>query len=88
MESIASELGTRIWNVWIRDYHCRYQQSFSRRVIADAERDSITVLLTGGAILGRALLHYCCIDGVLACACVIDIRAAAFVEGLRIAVLL
>ena len=57
-------------------------------MIADAERGSITVLLTGGAILGRALLHYCIIDGVLACACVIDSGAAAFVEGLKVAVLL
>ena len=55
---------------------------------ADAEKDSITVLLTGGAILGRALLHYCSIDRVLACACVIDSEAAAFVEGLKVAVLL
>lgn len=57
-------------------------------MIADAERGSITVLLTGGAILGRALLHYRSIDGVLACACVIDSGAAAFVEGLKVAVLL
>ena len=61
---------------------------FLQGVIADAERDPITVLLTGGAILGRALLHYCSIYGVLACACVIDIGAAAFVEGLKVAVLL
>ena len=61
---------------------------FSRRLIADAERDSITILLTRGAILGRALLHYCSIDRVLACACVIGSGAAAFIEGLKVAVLL
>ena len=77
-----------IWRVWIGDCHCRYQQSFSRRMTANAEWDSITILLTSGAILSRALLHYCSIDGVLACACVIDSGAAAFVQGLKVAVLL
>ena len=56
---------------------------FSRRVIADAERDSITILLTGSAIL-----RYCSVDRVLACACVIDSGAAACVGGLNVAVLL
>lgn len=43
-------------------------------------------MLTGGAILGRALLHYWSIDRVLACACAIDSGAGAFVGGLKVAV--
>ena len=57
-------------------------------MIADPERDSVTVLLTGGAISGRTLRRYCSMDGVLARACVIDIRAAGCVEGLEFAILL
>ena len=56
-------------------------------MIANPERGSITVLLTSGAISGRAL-RYCSMDGVVARACVIDIWAAGCVEGLKVAILL